>query len=99
MAKAKYFFQSECDESEKSLFVVSNGWVNSFMHCNGFSLYHKGTTTQDSERLIDKLVLYILHAQRLSVKYKYPPSSIIAMSRMAWCLTLQSIDNERNMFI
>ena len=28
MAKAKYFDKSECDESEKSLFVVSNWWVN-----------------------------------------------------------------------
>ena len=28
MAKAKYFDKSECDESEKSLFVVSNWWFN-----------------------------------------------------------------------
>ena len=34
--------------------------------------FHKTTTAQqDSERLIDKLILYILHARRLSVKYKY----------------------------
>ena len=65
------------------------------MHCNGFCLHHKAITKQqDSERLIDELVLYILHAQRLSIKYKYPPSSIIAMSQMAWCLTLQSIGKE-----
>ena len=80
MAKAKYFHERECDGSEKSLFVASNGWVNNFMRHNGFSLRRKTTTAQqDPERLIDKLILYILHARRLSTKYKYLPSSIIAM--------------------
>ena len=60
--------------------MAINGWVNNFMHRNGFSLRYKTTTAQqDPERLIDKLILYILHARRLSIKYKYPPSSIIAM--------------------
>ena len=77
---AKYFYESECDESEKSLFVASNGWVNNFIRHNGFSLQRKTTTAQqDPERLIDKLILYILHARRLSIRCKYPPSSIIAM--------------------
>ena len=71
MATAKYFYESECGESEKSLFVVSNGWVNNFMH---------------PEWLIDKLILYILHARRLSIKYKYLPSSIIAMDETSICL-------------
>ena len=45
-----------------------------------FSLRRKTTTAQqDPERLIDKLILYILHARRLSIKDKYLPSSIIAM--------------------
>ena len=80
MAKAKYFYESECDESEKSLFVATNGWVNNFTRRNGFSLHRKTTAAQqDPERLIDKLILYILHARRLSIKYKYPPSCIIAM--------------------
>ena len=80
MAKAKYFYESECDESEKSLFVATNGWVNNFTRRNGFSLHRKTTTAQqDPERLIDKLILYILHTRRLSIKFKYPPSCIIAM--------------------
>ena len=66
MAKTKYFYKSECDESKKSLFVASNGWVNNFMRRNVFSLYRKTTTAQqDPERIIDKLILYILHARRL----------------------------------
>ena len=56
----KYFYESECHESEKFLFVASNGWVNNFMLCNGFSLPCKTTTAQqDPERLIDMLILYI----------------------------------------
>ena len=47
---------------------------------NGFSPQRKtATAQQDPERLIDNLILYILHARRLSIKYKYPPSSITAM--------------------
>ena len=43
MAKAKYFYKSEGDESEKSLFVTGNGWVNNFMCRNGFLPHHKTT--------------------------------------------------------
>ena len=50
------------------------------MRLNGFSLHCKITTAhQDLERLIDKLILYVFYAHRPSVKYKYPPSSIIEM--------------------
>ena len=64
MAKVKYFSKSECDESEKPLFVMGNGWLNNFMHRNGFSIYCKTVTAQqDPDRLIDKLILYILHAR------------------------------------
>ena len=80
MAQEKYFYKSECDETEKYLFVTSNVWVNNSMRRNGFLLRRKATTAhQDPEWLIDKLILYILHARRLSIKYKYPPSTIIAM--------------------
>ena len=82
MAKRKYLYKSECNESEKSLFVVSYGWVNNFMSCNGFSLHHKTTTAQqDPGWLIEKLILYILHTRRLSIECKFPPSTIIAMDK------------------
>ena len=59
MSKAKYFYESECDESEKSFFVASI-----IMRCNSFSLRRKTTTMakQYPEQLIDKLILYILPA-------------------------------------
>ena len=74
MVKAKYFYEIKCDQIKKSIFVVNNGWVNNFMCRNGFSLHRK-----DPERLINNFILYILHAPRLSIKYKYPPASIIAV--------------------
>ena len=65
MTKAKYFYESECDESEKALFVTDIGWVNNFIRPNRFSLHRKTTTAQQNpEWLIDKLILYILHAPR-----------------------------------
>ena len=71
MANSKLFYESECHKSEKSLFVASIGWVNDFISRNGFSLHRKTTTgQQDPERLIDELILYILHARRLAIKYK-----------------------------
>ena len=61
-------------------FLASNGRVNNLMHRNGFWLLCKITTAQqDHQRLMDKLTVYIMHACRLSVKYKLPPSSIIVM--------------------
>ena len=77
MPKVKYVFISNCDE--KSLFVASNGSANNFMYCNGFLLHCKTAAQQDPEQLIDKVILYILHACRLSIKYKYPPSSMIVL--------------------
>ena len=66
MVNAKYFYKSECDESEKSLFVTDIGWVNNFMRRNLFSVKPKtATVQQNSEWLIDKLILYILHDPRL----------------------------------
>ena len=44
MAKVKYFYGSECNESEKPLFVTSNGKVNNFMCRNGFSLHQNNNS-------------------------------------------------------
>ena len=80
MAKAKCLYGSECDECGKSLFVAKNGWINNFIRRNGFLLHCKTATAQeDPKRLIDKLILYIFHARRLSINFKYPPSSMVAM--------------------
>ena len=51
MAKMKCFYKSECNESEKSLSVVSNVWANNFMPHNGFLLRCKTTTVQQDPEL------------------------------------------------
>ena len=79
MVNAKYFYGIECDESDKSLFMTSNGGSTISCVVMVFRYVIKATAQQDLEWLIDKLILYILHACRLSIKYKYPPTSIIAM--------------------
>ena len=68
------------------------------MRRNGFSIRRQTTIAQkDPERLIDKLILYILHARRLSIKYKYPPSSIMAMDETSiwnYMVSNTSIDKQ-----
>ena len=62
MAKAKHFYESERDESEKSLFVESNGWVNNF------SLHRETTAAQqDPEWLIDKFIFCVLVGFQLNI--------------------------------
>ena len=61
IAKVKYFYKSEWDESEKCLFVANNLRVNYLMRRNGFLLRRKTTAAQqDPKRLIDKLFLSII---------------------------------------
>ena len=80
MMKAKFLYDETCDESEKDLFLASNGWLQKFMRRNGLSLRRKTTTAQkDPAKLIDKLISYVLHVRRLSKAYNYQPSCIIAM--------------------
>ena len=82
----------ECDESEKSLFKVSSVWVNNFMHHNRVSLHCKRKRAQqDPERLIDKLILFILYIRRHSFNHKYSPSSIIAMNEI--CVSNGMVSN------
>ena len=49
------------NESEKSFFVASYGWVNNFMRRNSFSLRRKTIAAQqDPERLMVKSLFCIL---------------------------------------
>ena len=80
MLKAKRMYDEKCHESGKDLFKATTVWLGKFMRRNGLSLRRKTTTAQqDPNRLIDKLISYILQARRLLKKYQYQPSCIIAM--------------------
>ena len=50
MMKGKYLYEDGCEESERSLFVASNGWLCNFMSRNGLSLRRKTTTAQTRSR-------------------------------------------------
>ena len=67
-------------KDEQDLFKATEGWLQKFMLRNGLSLRRKTTTTQqEPHRVIDKLILYILHVRRLSQQHNYQSSCIMAM--------------------
>lgn len=83
MPKVKYFRRSECDESKKSLLRPAIG--GSTISCAVMVFCYVVKQRQHSNILtvIDKHILYILHARRLSIKYKYSTSSILAMDEIS----------------
>lgn len=71
-------------------FKASRGWLCRFMKRNGLSLRRKTSITQqDPERVVAKLVSYVIRVRRLQEKHKYRPSDIIAMDETpVWCDTI-----------
>ena len=57
------------------------------MKRNGLSLRQKTSVAQqDPERMVGKLVSYVMHVRRLQEKHKYSASDIIAMDETpVWC--------------
>ena len=68
-------------------FKASRGWLAKFMKRNGLSLRRKTSIAQqDPERMIAKLVSYVIQVRRLQKKHEYSPSDIIAMDETpVWC--------------
>ena len=66
-------------------FKASRGWLTRFMKRNGLSLRRKTSVAQqDPERLVAKLVAYIVQVRRMQKNYN--PSDIIAMDETpVWC--------------
>ena len=63
-----------------SAHVHRNRWMSSEMARNGLSIRRKTTESQkDSEKLIDKLISYVLQVRRLREKFSYRDSDIIAV--------------------
>ena len=86
MKKAKKLYGESIGDDlyKKEAFVASRGWLDEFMKRNCLSLCRRTTTAQnDSSHVINKIVVYLLQARRLSNKFKYNPASIIAMNETA----------------
>ena len=78
-------------------FIASNGWVLKFMARNGLSVRRRTNKSQkDPDKLIDKIISYILQARRQRIKFQYNDSDIIAMDETAvWkdMLSSTTVDN------
>ena len=65
-------------------FTASIGWIQKFMTRNGLCIWRKTTESQkDPEKLIDKLIAYVLQVRQLRVKFSYSDSDIITMDETA----------------
>ena len=96
--KARAIHEQKCKAVQLSpSFIASNGWVQKFMGRNGLSVRRRTTESQkDPERLIDKLIAYILQVKRQRNRLSYSHSDIIAMDETAvWqdMLSSTTVDN------
>ena len=68
-------------------FKASRGWLCRFLKRNGLSLRRKTSVAQqDPERMVAKLVSYIIQVRQLQIKHNYAPCNIIAMDETpVWC--------------
>ena len=86
MFKVKFICDENCGDKEelKAGFVASNGWLTKFMKRNNPSMWRQTTIAQKHlSHLMTKLVKYVTHVRRLSMKTNSSPDCIIAMDEIA----------------
>ena len=88
----------ESDHVDKDDFKASRGWLSKFMKRNGLSLRRKTSVAQqDPERMITKLVSYVIQVRRLQNRHNYSPSNIIAMDETpVWCDMISEVNYHEN---
>ena len=84
MKEAYIYYIRKMSTSERVLeneeFRTSRGWLGKFMRRNNLSLRRKTSIAQkDPEKLIAKLVSYVIQIRRLQKAHNYQPRNIIAM--------------------
>ena len=84
-SKAKFFDNEKCKEKEMPpSFLASSGWLQRFVSRHGLAIRRKTTESQkDPEKLIDKLIAYVLQIRRQRKKIAYQNRDIIAMDETA----------------
>ena len=86
MFKAKSIYNEKCGDNEelKAGLAASNGWLMKFMKRKNLSMRRRTTIVQkDPFHLTTKLVKYVMHVRRLSMKTNFSPDYIIAMGETA----------------
>ena len=96
--KAQAIHEQKCKAWQVSpSFILSNGWVQKCMARNRLSERCRTTELQkDQDRLIDKLIAYILQIQRQQNRHSYSHSDIISMDQTAvwqYMLSSTTVDN------
>ena len=96
--KAQAIHEQKCKAWQVSpSFILSNGWVQKCVARNRLSERCRTTELQkDQDRLIDKLIAYILQVQRQQNRHSYSHSDIIAMDQTAvwqYMLSSTTVDN------
>ena len=83
--KARASHEQKCKAWQVSpSFIASNGWVQKCMARNGLSVRRRTTESKkDPDRLIDKLIAYILQVRRQRSRHSYSHSDIIAINETA----------------
>ena len=74
----------EINEAMNDDLIPSSGWLVKLMSRNNLLLRRMTTIAQkDPSHLTDKLVGYVIHVQRLTMKGNYPPNYVIALDKTA----------------
>lgn len=86
-AEVTYRDMTENNLVDNDDFKASRGWLEKFMKRNDLSLRRKPSVAQqDPDRMVAKLVSYVIHVRRLQEKHKYKASDIIGTDETpVWC--------------
>ena len=86
-AEVPYRDKAENNLVDNDDFKASRGWLQKFMKRNGLFLRRKTSVAlQDPDRMVEKLVSYVIQIRRLQDKHKFKASDIIAISETpVWC--------------
>jgi hypothetical protein len=83
LRKASEIFP-DCEDATRSEFKASRGWLDKFMKRNDLAVRRRTTIAQkDPDKLIEKMVSFILFMERHRKKINASPADIFAMDETA----------------